>query len=471
MDFYVVDRTYNLKTICSTNGETMFKVVSSQDTIELKNGSRRVLLDISFDRDTTKYSKEAFAVGNYVLYRDLNGKNVWLTIMKVVHNPLTMVKTLELEDAGLDLINEVLLPYKADKAYPIVEYIKRFTYDSGFELGINEIPTLSRKLEFESEETALSRLLQTVKRFDSELDFSFEFEGNKLVKRYVNVYKKLGSEVEHKLYVNKDIHSIITEEDIYRLVNSIYPTGGTPEGSDKPINLKGYKYTDSNGRFFVTDYGYVIDTQGIKYWSRAHNNTQGYIALPKQYESLNKKSILDDAINHLKKYSEPIVNYIVDIANLERNYMVGDYIELVDENEELYLKSRIQSLTYDYTTNNVTAVLSEFEKLDSGISEELRKLQIDFNNKVTSSVPPVVEINSTAPLFMNGKTADNKERITLTCNVTRSNVDISDQVISYTWFRYLPNGDKDLTFTKTGKSITIEPDSQKYYTYNVEVEL
>ena len=47
MDFYVVDRTYNLKTICSTSGETMFRVVSSQDTIELKNGSRRVLLDIA----------------------------------------------------------------------------------------------------------------------------------------------------------------------------------------------------------------------------------------------------------------------------------------------------------------------------------------------------------------------------------------------------------------------------------------
>ena len=43
------------------------------------------------------------------------------------------------EDAGLDLPNEIALPYTADKAYEIDYYINKFAEDSGFEIGLNEV--------------------------------------------------------------------------------------------------------------------------------------------------------------------------------------------------------------------------------------------------------------------------------------------------------------------------------------------
>lgn len=469
MDFYITDRKFALQTIISTDSETDFRLSEASELIK-NSPSRRLELNILFNQSNSNLLKEYTKVGNYVLYQDYNGNYIWQTIVTTSHNPLTGIRSLGCEYASLDLLNETVPPYKADKAYNIAYYINKFTYDSGFVIGINEISNLTRKLEWESIMTATERIESVATQFDNaELDFSFEFDGNSLIKKKIDIYKKRGEHTNITLFVNTDIHSISVEDSIIELANAIEPTGGTPEGKDKPIDLKGYNYTDPKGRFKLSN-GKLYDTHNVAHWSRTHSKNN-YFVKHVSYETTSQKELLNTSILYLEKYSQPQVTYNVEIAKIDSTVDVGDYLTLVDENEQLYLKSRIQEINYDYITNDFSVVLSDYELLESGIDPDLKQLAMDLNNKVISSVPPVVEINTTAPLFMNGKTADNKERITLTCNITRSNVDISDQVISYTWSRYLPNGDKDLTFTKTGKSITIEPDSQKYYTYNVEVEL
>lgn len=393
MDFYITDRTFALQTVASTLGETPFKVVNVEDVSTLETSSRRMTMDISFTPKTTKQAKEFFAVGNYVLYTDLNGKQQWQTIMKAEHDPLNQIRSLEMESAGLDLLNETVSDYKASKAENIAFYINHFANDSGFIIGVNEIKNLTRKLEWEGTVTALERLLSVATQFDNaELEFRFEFVGNELHQRYIDIKKKRGTDNHHRMYVNVDINSITTSEDIYSLVNAIYPTGGTPEGKDNPINLKGYDYTDPDGRFYLEkSTGIVKDTQNIKQWSRT-NTANHYFLQHKEYESTSQKSILDDTIRYLKDYSKPIITYNVDIANVPDGLVVGDTIELVDENEELYLSSRVQQLTFDYTTGMVEAELSDFVRLASGIDEQLRQIQISLNNKteqVFNSVPQV----------------------------------------------------------------------------------
>lgn len=393
MDFYITDRTFQLKTITSTNGDTPFKVISAEDVSTLETSSRRMTMEISFTPTTTDQAKEFFKVGNYVLYVDLNGKYEWMTILKATHNPLTQIRTLECEDAGLDLLNETVSDYKADKAYNIAYYINKFTHDSGFTIGVNEISNLTRKLEWEGEATALERIQSVATQFDNaELEFRFDFAGNELKQRYIDIKKKRGTTDFHRLYVNRDIHSIIVEEDIYQLVNAIYATGGTEEGKDQPINLKGFTWTDPEGRFVLNKSdGVIRDTQNIKQWSRDNTNSH-YFLQHKQFETTNKNTLVNNVVSHLKKYSQPITNYIVDIANIPDILQVGDTVELVDENEKLYLSSRIQQLTFRYESNTCEAVLSDFVRLESGIAEQLREIQININNKteqIFNSVPQV----------------------------------------------------------------------------------
>ena len=393
MDFYITDRNFKLETVVSTTGNTIFKVISAEDVSTLETSSRRMTMEISFTPETTDKAKEFFKVGNYVLYIDLNGKHEWMTILKSTHNPLTQIRTLECEDAGLDLLNETVSDYKADKAYNVAHYIERFTYDSGFKIGLNEISKLTRKLEWEGEATALERIQSVATQFDNaEIEFRFEFIGNQLSQRYIDIKKKRGTTDFHRMFVNKDIHSIVVEEDIYQLVNAIYATGGTEEGKDQPINLKGFTWTDPEGRFVLNKTsGIIRDTQNIKQWSRDNTNSH-YFLQHKQWETTNKTTLVNNVVSHLKKYSQPITNYIVDIANIPDILQVGDTVELVDENEKLYLSSRVQQLTFRYESNTCEAVLSDFVRLESGIAEQLREIQININNKTEqmfNSVPQV----------------------------------------------------------------------------------
>lgn len=466
MDFYITDREFKLQTIISTKGVCDFPVVSTQDEITLETASRRMTLELAFNYDNTQLIKERVKVGNYVLYRDLNDKYVWMAILKVTHNPLTGVRTLECENASMDLLNESVEAYEATAPHNIVFYIEKFTLDSGWEIGVNEVSNLRRKLSWDGDTTALERIQSVATQFDNaELEFSFEFKGNQLVKRKIDIYKKRGRDTDFKLYVNKDINSIESTTDIYQLVNAIRPYGGTPEGKDQPISLRGYNWSDPEGRFKLnSEKGILMDTQNVKMWSRT-NTENNYFLQHKSWTTTDQKELLDTTINWLKQYSQPIETYTVDIANLPFDLQVGDYISIVDENEELYLKSRVQKLTYDYTDNSVQAELSDFVRLESGLSQQLQDLANQFQNNINASVPYVVDIESSAPFFVNGEGT-----ITLSAKITKGNLDVTNIFTTFTWSRLKLDGTLDTEWTASGQTITITADSELRYTYIVDAK-
>lgn len=464
MDFYITDRQFNLQTIVSTENTTTFKVAQTTDELNLETPSRRLELALTFLPTDSKLIKSKVKVGYYVLYVDKNGDYIWQTIMEVTHNPLTGLRTLKCEDASLDLLNESVPPTPSNGAHNIKYYIEKFTYDSGFSIGVNEIPNLTRTLEWESESTALERIQSVATQFDNaEIKFSFEFKGNQLVKRNIDIYKKRGRDTEYKLYVNKDINYIETSEDIYQLVNAIKPVGGTPEGKDTPIDLSKYSWSDPTGRF-VLDKGIVFDTENVKMWSRT-NTVNNFFLQHKTWTTTSQKDLLDTTIRWLKQYSTPIEKYTVDIANLPHRLELGDYISIVDENEELFLRSRVKKLTYDYSGDTIVAELSDFTKLDSGISSELQRLANEFQNTINSSIPYIVNIETSAPFFVNGEGT-----ITMSATVSKGNLDVTNLFNTFTWTRLKLDGSLDTSWSATGREITITADSELRYTYIVDAK-
>lgn len=470
MDFYITDRTFELKTIASTTTDVEYPVVSATDVSTLETASRRMTLQLAFTKDNTAKIKKDVAVGNYVLFQDLNQKFVWMTILKVTHNPLTQVRTLECEDAGMDLLNENLPAFPAQGNHNIVWYIEKFTFDSGFVIGKNEVSNLTRTLEWDSDMTALERIQSVATQFDNaELEFSFEFVGNQLAKRKIDIYKKRGVNERKKLYVNKDINSIETEEDIYQLVNAIKPTGGTPEGKDKPITLKGYKWTDSTGRFLINpENGYVYDRENVKQWSRTNTNSH-YFLQHKSWTTTNQKELADTTINWLKKYSVPVVNYVVDIANIPSQFTVGDTVDIIDENENLFLSSRVQKLTVNYESDQVICELSDFVRLESGLSERLQSLANDLKNDLNSKISYELFIEATSPLFIGGKTQEGNTIITLSSKVKWAGKDVTNifNDTDFTWSRHKSDGSLDNAFTATGRSISVTSGNESQFKYEV----
>lgn len=470
MDFYITDRKFKLKTIVSTHGSTPVSVIDAVDTSVLSTASRNLKLTLGFKKQDSALIKKLVSVGDYVLYVDPQNKYTWQTIMSVEHDPLMNTRTIECESASIDLINETVSAYKATQPYTIQAYIERFVYDSGWVIGINEIPNLTRTLEWEGEATCLERILSVATQFDNaELEFSFEFNGNSLIQRKINILKKRGRKTDIKLYVNKDINSITTRENIYDLHNALIIKGGTPEGSDKPVDLKGYKWTDPDGRFLLRQNdGMLIDLENAHHWSRT-NTQANFIVRYKTYTSTDKKSLLNDGISELKKYSSPITEYEVDIVNIDVNINLGDTLNIVDEYEELFLSSRCQKIEYNYTTKSINVELSDFVRLESGLSDRLQELAIDLKNDLNSKIPYELFIEASSPLFIGGKTQNGSTTITLSTKVKWAGKDVTTlfNETDFTWSRYKPDGSLDNTFTATGRSISVTSGNESQFKYEV----
>lgn len=393
-DFYFVDRSWHLLGIATAGGDGVIHIVDDTDDQLISAGARTYSGTIQFTPELSSKVQAMAARGNYILYMDERNKAVFMTIMESSHDPLAGEETFTAEDAGIDLINETVGPYKAPQAMGIADYISLFTNDSGFEIGLNEIPNLKRTLEWTGEsDTTLNRILSVATQFDNaELDFSFDVSGTTVVRRLINIHKRMGAERNITLYVDKDINKIVTSGSIYDLYTAVTPTGGTPESKDgettdqQPITLEGYQWTDTDGRYVLTKEGVLLDPVANQTWSRllakggAPSVNAAYINRVVTYTATSQATLLQSALSDLKTHNHEAVNYETDIAVLPQNINIGDTIHLADEDEHLYLSARLLELKSSYSMDTHTATLGDYLIEHDQVAAQYRQLAEQIKN-------------------------------------------------------------------------------------------
>ncbi len=393
-DFYFVDRSWHLLGTATAGGGGKIHIVDDTDDQLISAGARIYSGTILFTPELSSKVKTMAARGNYILYMDERNKAVFMTIMESSHDPLAGEDTFTAEDAGIDLINETVGPYKAPQAMGIADYISLFTNDSGFEIGLNEIPNLKRTLEWTGEsDTTLNRILSVATQFDNaELDFSFDVSGTTVVRRVINIHKRIGADRNITLYVDKDINKIVTSGSIYDLYTAVTPTGGTPESKDgetvdqHPITLEGYQWTDPDGRYVLTKEGVLLDPVANQTWSRllakggAPSVNAAYINRVVTYTATSQATLLQSALSDLKAHNHEAVNYETDIAVLPQNINIGDTIHLADEDEHLYLSARLLELKSSYSMDTHTATLGDYLIEHDQVAAQYRQLAEQIKN-------------------------------------------------------------------------------------------
>ncbi|MEN2365375.1 phage tail protein [Lacticaseibacillus paracasei] len=393
-DFYFVDRSWHLLGTATAGGGGKIHIVDDTDDQLISAGARTYSGTIRFTPELSSKVQAMAARGNYILYMDERNKAVFMTIMESSHDPLAGEEIFTAEDAGIDLINETVGPYKAPQAMGIADYISLFTNDSGFEIGLNEIPNLKRTLEWTGEsDTTLNRILSVATQFDNaELDFSFDVSGTTVVRRLINIHKRIGADRNITLYVDKDINKIVTSGSIYDLYTAVTPTGGTPESKDgetvdqQPITLEGYQWTDPDGRYVLTKEGVLLDPVANQTWSRllakgsAPSVNAAYINRVVTYTATSQATLLQSALSDLKAHNHEAVNYETDIAVLPQNINIGDTIHLADEDEHLYLSARLLELKSSYSMDTHTATLGDYLIEHDQVAAQYRQLAEQIKN-------------------------------------------------------------------------------------------
>jgi phage minor structural protein len=380
MILYFADRRMTILGQASTNLPEGQIVTNDLKTEEIEVGVAILEFYIPFTFATRKDAESMAEVGNYILLKN-EDQTEFYTIIDSECNTLKNEIYVYAEDAGLDLLNEVVVPYEADKAYPAAYYIEKFTYDSGFEIGINEISDLTRKLKWEGEDTVTARILSIATQFDNaEISYEFEIENMSIVHKYINIYKKRGKENDVELRLNRDVNSIIIKKSVANLATAVKVTGGTPEGAENPITLNGYAYDD--GDFYLIG-DTLASRNALAKWSRylsEKGSDAGHIVRTYSYNTTSQSELCNRALSYLNSICDTEVNYEVDIDLLPKGTSIGDTVNIVDDDGSLYLSARLLRLETSVCNNTRKATLGDYLIKESGTSARLEELANQFKN-------------------------------------------------------------------------------------------
>ena len=374
---------------------------------------------------------EKINVGCYLIVKD-GSKIRSFEVMRIEEDKDS--KTIYAEDAGLDLLGEQVPPYKADKSYPITHYVAEFTYDSGWEIGTNEIPeTTTRKLEWDGTDTATKRLRQLVRRFDAEIAYDFEFVHGKIFRKLIHIYKKIGED---------KVSNVKRTISIENLATMLVATGA--DG----ITLSDVEYKEGN---IESKKGsiYLVDTDAVKRWKRAGNYPGGG-GIVKRYESEAKtpQALMTEAVIKLKQWNHPEVTFDVPINMLPEEVNIGDTVIIVDHNYEpaLIVEGRVASIKKSLSTNGYGEIkITNIVSREDTINEKVRRLSTLVQERLFdfTSVPFVMTIQSTnGVVFQNSNIATK-----LIANVSKMDIQMNSR-FTYRWKRESKYGTDDAAWNE-----------------------
>lgn len=391
MIIYFADKKLNILGMASTKLSKGFKITDDSKVQAVDTGIATLGFKIVYTSENKALLEQMTMTGNQLLC-SRDGKDEVYTIIDTVEDSKNQDIEVYAEDAGLDLLNEIAGPFESAEAKPISWYIEKWTKDSGFEIGINEISDRSRKLSWDGEATVTERLASLSKQFDAEVSYSFDVKGLTVAHKYINIHKRRGKDVKEELRLNRDIDRIVVKKSISNLATALIVKGGTPEGQNEPITLKGYVYDD--GDFYVDADGRLCSRTALAKWGRISEivsedglkKTQTFKHITKtySYDTVVQKTLCSHAIGNLKKIRDIEENYEIDINKLPENISIGDRINIIDETGKLYLSARLLKLEESIDDGMQKATLGEYLIQDSGIYQSI----VDLANELKALPRP-----------------------------------------------------------------------------------
>ena len=185
---------------------------------------------------------------------------------------------------------EVWLMASSLRSYSIETYALTCIDNSGFEIGLNEFGDQTLIIQFDSSQTASERLHDIAEEFGAELSFSYAIDGLRITHKFLNIYKRRGSDNRVELRLGRDVKNIRVKRSVSELATAVIPIGKSVDNDGNQYEftmtpdytgnvnhaLEGnspYKgYTNSSGAF-VADENYLctdyvaLPTSHAEYYS------------------------------------------------------------------------------------------------------------------------------------------------------------------------------------------------------------
>jgi hypothetical protein len=324
---------------------------------------------------------------------------------------------LKCNNTNLELVNEQSIPFTSNSAQNIAWYLQHMellTFAT-LEIGVNEIADKTRTLTFESQETKLSRLQSLMSRFNAEFEFVTELNNNGTLKRIVlNIYHEADNEhhgigkvrSDVVLRYGNDVKGVQVTTDKTQLFNT-----GVFTGADG-LTLKDVERSDKDSKGneeFYTRKGSVsvYAPLSMEQYPASMKDGDNWTRKDFQTEYTNVNELLAYAFRTIKQYAYPIVSYTASIQssflNDYQDLVLGDTVKIYDKNfvGGLILQARVTEQVISFSNpNNNTLTFSNYLKLDSKISDTLRKRMAEM---IEARLPYTLKMSTSAGTsFKNG---------------------------------------------------------------------
>lgn len=387
MMIYFCDRGLNILGNASTSLPDGFVITDDLTAEEIDTGVNTFSCAIAYTKYDRAILEPMVAEGNYILKQSVgnDSSDAYDSVYQIIEvecDTNAQEYQVYAEDAGLDLLNTLC---GAVELTGNIRTMVNYFLPSDWTLNLMETPTTVQTYAWDGESTCTERLLSVVNLWGCELYYSFVIEGLQIKQRVVNVIQKRGNqEAIPQLRLNYDLKKIYWKKTIANLVTAINVVGGTPEGAENPINLKGYNYSYTDpltGEVYKVDTatGQMRNLTAMAKWSSAID-PDGLWVGSFTYDTDNQATLAGQARAYLQKHSQVEVNYEVDFEQLPDDVRIGDRVNIIDQYGRLYLEARLLRIETCETDSTQTATIGEYLIRGSGISARVAQLASDLAN-------------------------------------------------------------------------------------------
>lgn len=330
---------------------------------ELDTGAPVMECYLEYPKGMRRKAERCAEPGGYVLRKRLNRYEVF-TILESEGEPELGRVWMHLEGGGIDLVCEEAKERASDGKHKIADYINMYIKDSGFVIRENEFPNNQRTLSWDSSTTVMERLLSIANSFGAELEFDFDIDGLRVTGMYIDIKRKRGKVIKKPLVAGREISPIRRKRSLATFASSLRVTGGTPEGSDRPITLAGMTYDD--GDIYLSQAGYLYSRTGRAAWRRFKDRSEGggWVIAYFSYDTSNPKMLLSKSVAELRTRNHMTDEFSADILDPELVLSVGDTVKLSDPEGRIYVSARVSKIEESEENMYTTVTFGQYVNLE-----------------------------------------------------------------------------------------------------------
>ena len=428
MQFHILDENYTPVAVMDND---------LPDAIHFNNSKFHRFLTGSadfFDFETSKLHVDhnQLQVGYWLAFK-YDDRDRLQYIYEIAEAESDKMMTISSVSSNLDLNNEKKQPFSATEAKPFKWYFDTIMFDTGYEIGINEISNLTRKLSWESSMTIRAFIQSVATQFDNaELDYEVVLNSDFTIKkRLVHIKKKIGEVRDDiELRYGDNVKTVKRTTSISELCTAVRPV--SKDDNDKVVDissLNDWQELDEKGnvKFFRKKGSNLIfaPQANARFGNRGHNVTGGgYIVHDFSHDKVSQSELFNRSLSYLKEHSVPAINYKVDGRTGAK---IGDTVKIVDDGytPQLILLARVLEQEHSFDDASVEqATFGNYKALQSQISADL----IAIMKQLAEENAPY----KAQTLTTNGLTFKNSEgSTTLTARLYKGSKEIVPE--SYVW--------------------------------------